>query len=70
MALNAASAVFFVGALLAAYRQGFWPMMFCGGSSYLLKMWFLDRMTLYYEEHHERREPAEEAEIATTSPSS
>ncbi len=70
MALNAVSAVFFAGALLAAYRRHFWPMMFCGGSSYLLKMWFLDRMTLYYEEHHERREPAEKAEVATALHSS
>ncbi len=70
MALNAASAVLFVGALLAAYRRRFWPMMFCGGSSYLLKMWFLDRMTLYYEEHHAQEEPAGEAKVATALHSS
>jgi hypothetical protein len=69
MALNATSAVFFAGALLAAYRRRFWPMMFCGGLSYLLKLWFLDRMTFYYEEHREeRQEPAEEAKVATTPP--
>jgi hypothetical protein len=27
-------------------------------------------MTLYYEGHHEREEPAKEAEVATTLPSS
>ena len=70
MALNATSAVFFAGALLAAHRRRLWPMMFCGGSSYLLKMWFIDRMTFYYEEHRKREEPAEEAEVATTPASS
>jgi hypothetical protein len=59
MALSATSAVFFSGALLAAYKRRFWPMMFFGGTSYLLKLWFLDRMTLYYEEHRERDEPPE-----------
>jgi len=66
MALNATSAVFYAGALLAAYKRRFWPMMFFGGTSYLLKLWFLDRMTFYYEEHREREEPAkEEAEVST-----
>ena len=45
MALSATSAVFYAGALLAAYKRRFWPMMFFGGTSYLLKLWFLDRMT-------------------------
>ncbi len=70
MALNDASAAFFAGALLAAHRRRCWPMMFCGGSSYLLKMWFLDRMALYYDKHREREEPAEEAEVATPPTSS
>ena len=56
MALNAASAVFFAGALLAAYKRRFWPLMFFEGT-YLLKLWFLDRMTLYYEKHRERKSP-------------
>ena len=68
MALNAASAVFYAGALLATYKRRFWPMMFFGGTSYLLKLWFLDRMTLYYEQHREREEPPKE-EAATTSSS-
>jgi hypothetical protein len=29
-------------------------------SYYLLKLWFLDRMTLYYEIHREREEPPKE----------
>jgi hypothetical protein len=58
MALNATSAAFFGGALLAAYRRRFWPMVFCASSSYLLKMWFLDRITFYYEQHYEREESA------------
>ena len=70
MALNAASAVFYAGALLTAYRRRLWPMMFCASSSYLLKLWFLDRMTLYYEQHREREEPAKEEAEAATTPSS
>jgi hypothetical protein len=67
MALNSASAVFYAGALLVAYKRRFWPLMFFGGTSYLLKLWFLDRMTYYYEEHRGREElPKEEAEAATT----
>ena len=60
MALSATSAVFYAGALLAAYKRRFWPMMFFESTSYLLKLWFLDRMTLYYEKHRERDEPPKE----------
>jgi hypothetical protein len=62
----------FAGALLAAYKRRLWPLMFFGGTSYLLKLWFLDRMTLYYEKHREREEPPkeEEAKAATTTTSS
>jgi hypothetical protein len=70
MALNSASAVFYTGALLAAYRRRLWPLMFFGGTSYLLKLWFLDRMTLYYENHREREEPPKEDKAATTTSSS
>jgi hypothetical protein len=47
-------------------------LMFFGGTTYLLKLWFLDRMTLYYEKYREREEPSkeEEAEAATTTSSS
>jgi hypothetical protein len=68
-ALNAASAVFFAGALVTACRRRLWPMMFYAGSSNLLKLWFLDRMTFYYEEHREREEPPVEAEVAKPPPS-
>jgi len=45
--------------------------MFFGGTSYLLKLWFLDRMTLYYEQHRKREEsPKEEEAEAATTPSS
>jgi hypothetical protein len=70
MALNDASAVFFVGALLAAYRRHFWQMMFYASSSNLLKLWFLDRMTLYHEQHREREKPPQEAKVATMPSSS
>jgi hypothetical protein len=70
MALSSASAVFFAGALLAAYKRRFWPLMFFGGTSYLLKLWFLDRMTLFYEQHREREEPPEEEDKAATTTSS
>jgi hypothetical protein len=70
MALNTASAVFFAGALLASYRRRFWPMMMCALPTLLLKLWFLDRMTFYYEENKEREVPTEEAEVAATPTSS
>jgi hypothetical protein len=54
------------GGAPCSLQAAFLPMMFCGGSSYLLKMWFLDRMTLY----HEQEEPAEETEVATALHSS
>jgi hypothetical protein len=71
MALNSASAVFYAGALLAAYKRRLWPLMFFGGTSYLLKLWFLDRMTLYYEQHRGKREdPTKEEDKAATTSSS
>ena len=70
MALNAASAVYFAGAILSAYRRRLWPMMVCAGPSLLLKLWFIDRMTFYYEEHKEREEPAKEEAEAASTPSS
>jgi hypothetical protein len=70
MALNSASAVFYAGALLAAYKRRLWPLMFFGGTSYLLKLWFLDRMTLYYEQHREREEPPKEEDKAATTTTS
>jgi hypothetical protein len=70
MTLNAASAVFFAGAIPSAYRRRLWPMMVCAGPSLLLKLWFIDRMTFYYKEHKEREEPAKEEAATTTTSSS
>jgi hypothetical protein len=42
----------------------------CALPSLLLKLWFLDRMTFYYEQHRQREESPEEAEVATTPSSS
>jgi hypothetical protein len=67
--LNAASAVFFAGAIPSAYRRRLWPMMVCAGPSLLLKLWFIDRMT-FYKEHKEREEPAKEEAATTTTSSS
>jgi hypothetical protein len=66
-ALNSASAVFYAGALLAAYKRRFWPLMFYASSSYLLKLWFLDRMK---QHRGEREEPAKGETEAATTPSS
>ena len=71
MAFNATSAVFYAGALLAAYKRRLWPLMFFGGISYLLKLWFLDRMTLYYEQHREkspRRRPGPQPHFPPRDP--
>lgn len=54
MLLSIAGVPFFAGALVSAYKRRFWPMMFCGSTALLLKLWFVDRMTLYYEQHRER----------------
>jgi hypothetical protein len=53
--LTGASGVFGAGALLTAYKRRFWPMMFCASAAFLLKLWYIDRMTVYYERHKARR---------------
>jgi hypothetical protein len=58
--LTSASAAFFAGGLLAAYKRRFWPIMFFGGTAFLLKLWYIDRMTFYYEQH--RDEAQDEAD--------
>jgi hypothetical protein len=70
MLINTASAAFFAGGLLATYRRRLWPMVFFASVALLLKLWNIDRMTFYYAQHRKREEPAEEAETATTPPSS
>ena len=52
-ALTGASAAFFAGGLLTAYNRRFWSTMFFGGTAFLLKLWYIDRMTFYYEQHRE-----------------
>ena len=55
--INSVSAAFFAGGLLATYRRRFWPMAFCAVVALLLKLWYIDRMTFYYERH---RRPTDE----------
>jgi hypothetical protein len=49
-ALTSASASFFAGGLWSAYKRRFWPTMFFAGTAFLLKLWYIDRMTFYYEQ--------------------
>ena len=56
--LSAASASSFVVGLVCAYKRQFWPMTLCASAAYLLKLWYIDRMTFYYEQHRKREEPA------------
>jgi hypothetical protein len=57
--LTGASASFFAGGLLSAYKRRFWPTMFFGGTAFLLKLWYIDRMTFYYDQR--RNEARDEA---------
>jgi Family of unknown function (DUF6653) len=59
-ALTGASAAFFAGGLWSSYKRRFWPTMFFGGTAFLLKLWYIDRMTFYYERH--RDEAQDEAD--------
>ncbi len=54
MLLTAASGVFGAEGLLSAYKRRSWPMVFCASTSLLLKLWYIDRMTFYYEQHRGR----------------
>ena len=51
--INAASAAFFAGGLLATYGRRFWPMMFAASAALLLKLWYIDRMVSYYDRHRD-----------------
>jgi hypothetical protein len=51
--INTASAAFFAGGLLATYRRRFWPMMLGASAALLLKLWYIDRMVFYYEQHRD-----------------
>jgi hypothetical protein len=66
--LTAASAVFFAGGLLAAFNRRLRLMMLCAIAAYLLKLWYIDRMTFYYDQHrNDRRGEASLCLSATTS---
>ncbi len=56
--LSAASATSSVVGLVCAYKRRFWPMTLCASAAYLLKLWYIDRMTFYYEQHRKQQEPA------------
>jgi hypothetical protein len=57
--LTGASAPFFAGGLLSAYKRRFWSTMFFGGTAFLLKLWYIDRMTLFYNQlRNEARDEA------------
>ncbi len=67
MLLNGASATFFAGGLLSAYKRRFWPLMFYASAAYLLKQLYIDRMTFYYEQHCKQEDQAR-AVVATQPP--
>jgi len=52
--LNLLSGFFALGAVYFAFIKGFWAMMFFGSTSFLLKMWFVDRVVILYDQHFKR----------------
>jgi len=51
--INTVSAAIFAGGLVFAYRQRPWPLALCAVVAFLLKIWYIDRMTFYYERHRD-----------------
>jgi hypothetical protein len=51
MLINAFSALFFLLALYSAYACRVWELVSFGGFALAFKLWFLERMVVYYEEH-------------------
>ena len=51
MAQSMLSALFFLLALYAAYTHRLWRLVSFGGFALAFKLWFLERMVAYYEEH-------------------
>ena len=47
--LNFMNALCFIPSLYAAYMTLFWPMLCFGALSFVFKLWFVDRMAVYYE---------------------
>jgi hypothetical protein len=50
MWLNMLSALFFLIALYTAYTRRSWNLVTFGGFSLVFKLWFLQRMVVYYDE--------------------
>jgi hypothetical protein len=59
--INTTSAACFAGGLFATYRRRSWPMVLFATVALLLKLWYIDRMTFYYEQHREREQSKEDA---------
>lgn len=51
MLINSFSALFFLLALYSAYARRVWELVSFGGFALGFKLWFLERMVVYYEEH-------------------
>ncbi|MBN2517884.1 MAG: hypothetical protein JXB14_03485 [Candidatus Altiarchaeota archaeon] len=47
--LNFLIAVFFLLALYTTYMNLFWPALYSATLPFILKLWFFDRMVVYYE---------------------
>ena len=41
----------FIGAVYTAYMRMFWATMFFASNAFVLKLWFVDRMVRFYEDH-------------------
>jgi hypothetical protein len=54
MTQNVLSALFFLVALHSAYTHRLGRLTSFGGLALALKLWFLERMVAYYEEHLNR----------------
>jgi hypothetical protein len=51
MLINIFSALFFLVALYSAYARRLWELITVGGLALMFKLWFLERMVAYYNEH-------------------
>ncbi|TXT54544.1 MAG: conserved membrane protein of unknown function [Candidatus Thorarchaeota archaeon] len=51
--MNVVSGIFFIPTIIVTYLQLFWEMMFFASIAFLMKMWFVDRMSFYYEKHQD-----------------
>ena len=51
MSISMLSALFFVLALHSAYTHSLRGVVSFGGFAFAFKLWFLERMVAYYDEH-------------------